>query len=234
MARVPSASYVGSKLITVNAGQLPVFELTMSKTMEVQGQVLSEAKPASLTMRGMPDASNSSAIPLAADVRANGRFIVENVFPGGYSITLDGLADTSYLRSVKLQDQEFSPGRVEFPQGADSLRLTLTVAQDGGTISGIVVDDTRTAQAGATVVLIPGPEVRGRAELVKFAVTNAQGSFQLRGVPPGNYVLASLQPNPDVTVQDAAFIKRLESDGKVVTIAPGDSLDAGILQALQP
>jgi len=225
-ARSAGGTFAGSTVVRLERAQSTAIDLSLTKTFKVQGDVSSNRKLPALTLIGMPDAANTSAVPLAAEVRSNGRFILDNVLPGTYSITIDGLDAGAYLRSVKLQDEEVPAERIQFPPNAESMRLTLNVAHDGGTVRGVVINETRTAQTGATVALL-------RGDLYKLAITNAQGEFQVRGVAPGNYVVIALSPGSN-SVQDAALIKRLESRGIAIKVSAESVIDIGALQSWKP
>jgi hypothetical protein len=61
----------------------------------------------------------------------------------------------------------------------------VTVAFDGGEISGTVRDDQGRPASGAVVAIVPADP--GRKERTRNGMTDQDGRFQIRGVPPGSY-----------------------------------------------
>ena len=133
----------------------------------------------SLRVIAIPNASQASGIPVSSEVRPNGNFVLEGVLPGAYTIGVDGADNDAYLAAVSLQGEEVSSSTVALTADVESLKLTLRLKQ-GGSIRGVVIDETRTAQANVNVMLVPDIEHRSRLDLLRFAITNNQGEFQIQ------------------------------------------------------
>src|ERR1019366_7157302 len=80
-------------------------------------------------------------------------------------------------------------GSLQIQPGSASQQLQVQLGTDGGRITGTVFDSTRHLRAGAQLVLVPDGDRRGRPEQYKFAQSDIQGTFAIRGVPPGDYKL---------------------------------------------
>jgi len=188
-------TYTGSVSLNVDRTDPAPIEIPVSRTISLEGQVRveMEGQLPPLSIRFVPDPRNAVTISAFAEVYANGRFVLKNLLPGMYSITVDGLPDEAYGASAKLHDEDTSPNDVEFADSDDSGKLTLAV-KTGGTIAGVVVDETRSANSGAVVVLLPPPALRTRRDLYRFATTNNQGEFLLQGIVPGDYTVVAVPP----------------------------------------
>ncbi len=121
--RSPGKSYLGSAPVTIGRGDPATISIPVSRTASVQGQVEFAGDATSLKVVAVPDRSNSSALPVLADVRQTGKFVLEDVLPGAYSISVVGLKSDAYLDS---------PTNVIFPEDTETLRLTLRIKQDRG------------------------------------------------------------------------------------------------------
>ena len=112
--------------------------------------------------------------------------------------------------------------------------LTLNIRRDGGSIRGVVVDESRAARALAAIVLLPKAEFPTRFELFRFASTNAQGEFQISGIVPGNYkVLAFQQIDPD-SFRNLDFLKRFDDIGVETAVAASARVNLGVVEILKP
>jgi hypothetical protein len=159
---------------------------------------------------------------------------LEDILPGSYALSVDGLENDAYLAGVQLQGKEVSSTNIEFPKDVSPLTLTLSIKRDGGSINGIAIDANRSPQPRTLVVLVPAMEFRGRRELFRFATANERGEFEIRGIPPGNYTgLPFVELELDA-IWDPAFLKKFEGAGKPVAISRGDHLNLGSILIAKP
>ena len=235
VVRSPSASYAGTATLTVDQGDPNIIEVPVSRTISVQGQVVMQGSLSSLRVIAIPNASQASGIPVSSEVRPNGNFVLEGVLPGAYTIGVDGADNDAYLAAVSLQGEEVSSSTVALTADVESLKLTLRLKQ-GGSIRGVVIDETRTAQANVNVMLVPDIEHRSRLDLLRFAITNNQGEFQIHGIAPGNYRALAVQEiqGEGEAFRDPALLERLSAGGTPVTISSGARLNLGLIQILKP
>ena len=157
------------------------------------------------------------------------------MLPGAYTIGVDGADNDAYLAAVGLQGEDVSSSTVALTADVESLKLTLRLKQ-GGSIRGVVIDETRTAQANVNVMLVADIEHRSRLDLLRFAITNNQGEFQIHGIAPGNYRALAVQEiqGEGEAFRDPALLERLSAGGTPVTISSGARLNLGLIQILKP
>jgi protocatechuate 3,4-dioxygenase beta subunit len=198
--------------------------LRLVPPLEVSGQVRVEgANNLDLSVLGVslslrePEAIASGG---RGTVHANGSFTIANVLPEHYTVSVSGLKDDYYLKSVYLGTAELSPSDVDLSRGAAGV-LELVASPAGGRIEGVVLDEKQQPVAAATVALIaPAAEANDpyRNQPYKRVATDHDGRFTLRGIAPGNYRLfASEEIEPDL-YRDPAVMASLEKLGKTVTV----------------
>jgi hypothetical protein len=135
------------------------------------------------------------------------------VAPARYLAQVSGGPESSYVKSVKLGGQEASDEGFDIAPGAGGpleIRLSLT----GAEVSGVVRDAEDHPQADATVVLMPDSR---RASLYREARTGKDGSFSLKGVPPGGYKALAWEDVETAAYKDPEYLKKV--GGKAETLA---------------
>ncbi|HEX8985163.1 MAG TPA: carboxypeptidase regulatory-like domain-containing protein [Bryobacteraceae bacterium] len=200
------------------------FAVTGKVRMEDGGQPLS-LDALRLTLRGEEGMSFGFR---PASVSTDGSFKVPGVSPGKYSVYLLGLQETTYLKSVRLGNQETIGKGLDLTEAQGTVNLELVLGAKPGTVEGAVAEEGK-AQPGVGVTLVPDPpreSLRGR---VKFASADQNGHFSMKGVAPGNYTLYAL---PDSSEYELLFdpdaMKAYEGKGVKVTVEEGRATQASV------
>jgi Carboxypeptidase regulatory-like domain len=121
----PAGHYAGSATVTVDRANLGSIEIPVFRTISIQGNVVSEGKLSALKVWSEPIDGSGTAV--AAEVRSNGKFALEGILPGAYTLSVDGLENDAYLARVTLQDEEVSSDNVVIPPDRESVNLTLSI-----------------------------------------------------------------------------------------------------------
>jgi hypothetical protein len=135
-----------------------------------------------------------------------------------YTVSVNGLKDDFYLKSVQLSGHEvdrngFTPGPRD--------HIELSLSPNGGHIEGTVMDN-RDQAASANVLLIPDEPNRGDFDLFRSAHAGSNGKFVLRGVPPGTYTLIAFEGlTPDELMNDPDTLKDYVNRGDTVLVSEG-------------
>lgn len=131
--------------------------------------------------------------PLAKD----GAVVFSRLQPGHYRLYLfsDG---PLYMQSAKLADQDALRDGLSF-HGPSNEVLEITLAIAKSELDGVVNGDNGTPIARADVKLIAQGD--DAPYVLRSVVSDAQGHFALKGVPPGNYKLIALEE----AVRDSEF-----------------------------
>src|SRR5262249_25547553 len=102
--------------------------------------------------------------------------------------------------------------------GPGTVPVEITVADDGGTVSGTVTGKDDKPSAGAIVVLVPEAKLRRRRDLYQGAATDQYGRFEVAGIAPGEYRAFAWEDVEPGIWHDADFLKTVESKGERITV----------------
>jgi len=168
------------------------------------------------------------------EVGADGRFVVESVFPEQYHLSYNALRPPTnwmpegwYLRAITAGGQDVLTDGLTVPSGAN-LSLDIHVASGSADVAGVVRLANDEPGAGALVLLIP-PQARwGSARTVPSALAEPSGRYEIPNVAPGDYRLLALDlAGRGTTIlfwEDPGFLLKHAFRGAAVTIEPGEEL----------
>ena len=152
-------------------------------------------------------------------VRADGAFKVDDISPDQYTLTLFGMPDGFYVKTVRLGQTEVPPSNVDLSNGAAE-PLSIVVSPKAGQISGAVQNPkTQQAMPGASVVLIPQAKERtDDFSFYKTITTDQFGNFAFKSLPPGDYKVFAWEDLEPGAYYDPEFVKPVDSNGEKVAV----------------
>jgi hypothetical protein len=134
--------------------------------------------------------------------------VLKNVIPDRYRLVVQPLGNGGdYVASVKFGDLDVLHG--EFPVGAGGGEIHVTVRGDSASVEGKVTVGGQPA-VGAMVYLMPADG----AGSPKFGFCDAEGSYHIQGVAPGDYRILAWRGQPPADMQSAA--------GERLSLGPGE------------
>ena len=94
------------------------------------------------------------------------------------------------------------------------------------TIGGTLTDDKDAPVADGTVIVFAADRSKwyDGSRFVKAARPDQKGRYRIKGVPPGDYLLAAVEYAEDGAWNDPEFLDPLRRDAEKVTLGDGDSL----------
>lgn len=100
-----------------------------------------------------------------------------------------------------------------------------------GGIAGRVLGSDQKPVATANVILVPAQSRRRNPDLYRTATTDADGTFTMTGLPPGEFKVFAWQTLGGAPYLNPAFMARYEERGSAVTIFGGGqtSLDVALI-----
>jgi len=207
--------------LVVTGAETQDVALALSPALDLHGHVRVEGQSV-LNLSNLEVAlqSGDEGIAASSQVGPDGSFTITNVVPNNYVLSVAGLPATSYLKSVRLGEQEFPPSDIDLTHSASAV-LSIVVSAAAGQVSGVVMNDKQQPAAGALVALVPSQRQRG--DLYKTATTNPAGGFSLAGIAPGDYKLFAWQGIDTGAYQDPDFLKRFESQGEPLSLVENGS-----------
>ena len=137
---------------------------------------------------------------------------------GDYEISVLGLPDDVYLKSVILGRQDVSDSGFSVEAGGAAYQLTITLSTAGGLVEAVVQDDGDRPVAGAQVVLIPDERHWSQDRLFKSVTTDQNGRCLIKGVAPGDYILIASDGMDAETLGDRDLLKKLAKRGEPVSV----------------
>jgi protocatechuate 3,4-dioxygenase beta subunit len=154
-----------------------------------------------------------------ARVGPDGSFTLENLMAGNYRLRVSGFPEEYYLKAVRFGGGDVLETGLSVDSSSASAQLDVLLSAGGSTISGTVINDEKPSQA--TVFLVPDPPRRDREDLYSVKRTQADGSFSLLGLPPGDFKLFAFEdPDPGL-MSDPSLLQPYESKGTSVHLEEG-------------
>ncbi len=153
----------------------------------------------------------------SALAKDDGSFSVEGVTPDRYRLMLMNIPQATYIKSIRVGDQDALAGGFELSSGA-LVNVQVTLGIGVGEITGVVQNAKQQPAPGATVTLIPTPAKEERTDLYRVASTDQNGQFQLQGIAPGEYKLYAWEDIEPGVHTDPEFLKAHEARAEKLSI----------------
>jgi hypothetical protein len=155
-------------------------------------------------------------------VKEDGSFLLDDVGADRYTVSVNGLPEGFYLKSVRSANLDVLADGLEVG-GASPAPLDVVLSPRAGQVSGTVLDGkTQKAAAGMTVVLVPQEKERGNREsFYRTATTDAAGGFTFKSLTPGEYRVYAWEEAEYGAWMDPDFLKPQESRGEAVSVPEG-------------
>lgn len=179
------------------------------------------------------DASSGTVFPLNAGQTGLRRHSaggsdssIVDVPEGTYQVFLSGAVENTFLQNLVLNGKEVSGQLITVRQGDTSLVLQL--AEGRSAVRGIAKAGGQVSE-GAMVLLVPA-SLGDPASLavLRRAETNTDGSFELRSIVPGDYILAVIEGGWLVNWRDTQTLARYLVHGTPLILRPGMSLQQDV------
>jgi hypothetical protein len=144
-------------------------------------------------------------------VKKDGTFEIKSVSDGNYGVSVWGLENDWYVKSVRLGGDDILEKGLQVEKGSSDGRLEVVVSSGIGQLEGSVSGGDGPI-IGASVRASPEPETPYNRSRSRGARTDQTGHFSLTGLAPGRYrVLAKSPASPASGI--------LRSDPQIVTMS---------------
>jgi hypothetical protein len=207
----------GSYLILVSEGGNgdQFYQTRASQKLEVSGDNINSltiSLSGGTTIRGHVTVSGPSSVMARAEVqliaiedddsfggegrvKKDGTFEIPFVHDGDYAVSIWGLDEKQYVKSVRLGPDDVLEKGLQVAGDRSDGRIEVVVGSDGPQLEGIVSDDDGVV-IGAHVRVAPEPETPYNRFRSQRTTTDQLGHFAVRGLAPGKYrVLARSSKN---------------------------------------
>jgi hypothetical protein len=155
-------------------------------------------------------------------VKEDGSFQMEDVGADRYTVSISGLPEGFYVKSVRSANLDVLAGGLEVAGGSPA-PLDVVLSPNAGQVTGTVLDaNTQKAAPAVTVVLVPQEkERRDREAFYRTTTSDLSGRFTFKSVVPGEYRAYSWEEAEYGAWMDPEFMKPMESRGEAVSIPEG-------------
>jgi uncharacterized protein (DUF2141 family) len=205
--------------------------LTISGLVRFEGSALkppADLKTIRVTAAPADVRGSVAFAPGAVTVGPDGRFSIAGVTPGRYRLTASfpgsGRPGGWLLKSVMTNGEDSLDAPFTLPPNQHVLDATITFTERLAQVTGTLRNTAGAAAADCTVVLFPEepslwvPTSR-RIQGVRPA---ADGTYLMRNLPAGNYLLAAVDDVEPGEWFDPAFLQRLGPAAVRITIADSE------------
>jgi hypothetical protein len=191
------------------------FQSTQSATLPDVNQVRIAA-PAT-------DFINLGPNPVAR-VDRQGAFVIEGVSAGLHWIRPQGTPRGWALKSVQIAGREMIDTPIEVRAGQKLSGVTLLFTDRLSEVNGTVTDNRGTPITELTVLAFPTDPAlwRPQARQIMTARPDQNGKYQIRGLPPGDYFLATVDPAEQGEWFEPAFLDQHRAEAVRIALAEGD------------
>jgi hypothetical protein len=218
----------GSASVNLQERDISGFNLTVRRAATLRGSVALEGGAVpnlgrTTVLLTEPPGSPNIDMSTPAAVAADGTFQINGVGIGAVEVRVNGLPPEYYVKSARFGSADAWTAPIAVP-GAATDTLQIVLSAGAGNIRGTAVDAAGAPFVSASVALIPEPRLRGRPAYYRAATTDGGGSFALRGIPPGEYLLFAWDTLEANAYFNADFVRQQEPNGTAIVVEAGKEL----------
>ena len=149
-----------------------------------------------------------------AEPKKDGTFEMKSLPNGNYSLSVWGLEQDAYVRSIRFGSDDVLEKGVQVESGSLSGKLNVVISSEGAQLEGSVSDDDGLT-IGARVRLAPDPLTLYNHLRIQRTTTDQLGHFSLTNIAPGKYTVTA---KPRVSSEATLY----KSEPQTLTLAEND------------
>jgi hypothetical protein len=214
------AGIAGRATVDVARSDVTGVVLALSEPMTVSGTVRMEGEQKTALQRLMVLLASIDGLSTGVSngrVSETGAFKLDSVAADSYYVTFSGLPEGAYVKSVRLANQEVIDKGIDLTSSRAGVSLDVVLSSKAGAIEGVVTADDKPA-AGSFVAILADPIRPAQPYLNKFATTDQDGKFSIKGVAPGDYKLYSWEESQAELRQQPELAKPFEHKAVKVSV----------------
>jgi len=234
----------GSVIVEVGNEDLQNVFIVLGNGAEVSGKIVVEGQstqaiePRQIRVTLVPDAG-----PMMGGFFGGGPqetkddlTFTQNVAEGSMRFNVNLPTGNFYVKSIRMEGRDVTDQAVEFKNNDRFHGVEVVISSQGGQLSGVVrKEEGGEVLRGATVVVFPSdPERQSKSRFVKTVQTDQQGSFDAKGLVPGEYLVCALLTHEAGAETDVSYLKEIEKLGKRVELVAGAAKTQDLVAAAGP
>jgi hypothetical protein len=156
----------------------------------VEGEPMRKSGPYTIRLTPGDDTQNIGQPP-TADVSESGAFEFPSVLPGIWDIGVSPMPTGSYIKSMRLGEQDVLTADMTLEEGARK-PLSIVLSTKGAVVSGNVMKPDASGpltSLRSRLLLAPSGRYEAVQSFYETTLTDARGHFEFKGVTPGTYRL---------------------------------------------
>ena len=209
--------YTAQQKVEVGETKIDSIVVAIGRGAKLQGRVVSSGGVGLDLSRARINlgstAEDETAASAYAEVKKDGTFELEGVADGSYMLGLWGLEQGWFVKSAHVGSADVLQNGVQVENGAAGGRLEIVISSAGAQVEGTVNDsDQNQPLTGVYIEATADPQTDYNRSRFCENVTDQNGHFVLKNVPPGKYKVSAKMPS---AVSGAPAIK---SDPVTVTL----------------
>jgi Carboxypeptidase regulatory-like domain len=162
---------------------------------------------------------------IETEVHADGTFVVPNVVPGIWDISVRPLPRGGYLKVMQFGEQDVLTEDLTIEPGARA-SLHIVVGTRGAVVTGTVTVPPGVARsARARVLLAPYGRYAHVLSFYRIAPSDDSGFFEIKGVTPGRYKLYAFEELEPAAYEDPHFLEPFETLSEAFDVLEGGRVD---------
>ena len=241
MANVPPGRYTlrargadsdqpqyAQQTLTVGGGDVANVTVALAPGASITGTIAFEAaqQPPELTqVRVTAQAADPGELGINAGARTDkdGRFTIDGVPAGAHFIRANGARGWT-LKSVTIGGRETIDTPLDLRSGQTLADVHLVFTDKLTQISGTVTSGQGTAVTDYTVLAFPTDSRlwRPQSRHIMTARPDQNGKYQIKGLPPGEYYMAMVDPAVQGEWFEPAFLEQHRPGAMRITLSDGD------------
>ena len=163
-----------------------------------------------------------------ARVKEDGSFVVEHVFDHArFQVTLP---DGWMVKSITQAGRELGDAELQLRSGEDLRDVEVVISDKVSMVSGQLTDARSQPIHDATVIVFAADSSRWfeGSRSVKAARPDQQGQWQVKALPPGEYLAIALEYVEDGSWNDPDYLESLRKLATAITLAEGGTETAAL------
>ena len=219
--------------ITIDGVDIEV-TVTTSSGWTATGQVVTDSGPAGRVPRDRILISSRSTIPggpssVSANPLGPGRvrpdwlFFVDSIF--GQARLVVSVPDGWMVKAILRDGADVAGRPIEMPNGGTLSGVQILLSDRLTSVSGLLTGDNGASSTGGTVLVFSADPERWfeSSWFVRAVRPDQQGRYEVKGLPPGEYLAVALDYVQDRMWNDPEYLESLRGYAHKVTIGDGES-----------
>jgi hypothetical protein len=205
--------------------------ISVSGRVVFQGQKPQEGATRGLQVTAAPVTGQQSIMGIAGRALGGGRVAEDGAFElrgvlGSEMIRVGGVPGGWALKTITLNGEDITDRPYEFKSGNNVTGVVVTLTDRLTDLSGSVRDNKGQAMKDYVLVIFPQDSKlwTGQSRFIRTARPNQQGTFSLKGLPPGRYLAAPLESLENGAQNDPALLEQLRPRAKSFALNDGEKM----------